>query len=148
MKRALLIGCALLASTMAACGDDDDASDVAEANAEFCDDLAEYANAIGTFAGLDPASASKSDYESAADEVRSTRDDMVDSAADLSEAEWENLQSQAGTLVDQLQDAPDDEAVASILEAAQPQAATVQASAATLNTAICVSEPSTSTTGG
>ena len=50
--------------------------------------------------------------------------------ADLGEAEWENLQTQVDTLRDQLQDAPDDEAVGAILEAAQPQATTVQASIA------------------
>ena len=73
---------------------------------------------------------------------------MVDSAADLGEAEWENLQTQVDTLRDQLQDAPDDEAVGAILEAAQPQAATVQASIATLNTAICPVGGATTTTGG
>ena len=70
---------------------------------------------------------------------------MVDSAEDLSEAEWENLQAQADTLVDQLQDAPDDQAVAAILGEAKPQAATVQASIATLNTAICTAGTTTTT---
>ena len=73
---------------------------------------------------------------------------MIDSASDLSEAEWENVQTQAETLVDQLVDADDDEAVAAILEEAQPQAATVQASVATLNTAICSTGGSTATTDG
>jgi hypothetical protein len=139
MKRSLTIAVTLIAITaVSACGDDDDdASDVAEANTEFCGDLASYGQALAGLAGLDPTVATTSDYESAADEVRSTREDMVESAGDLSEAEWANLEEQASTLVDQLRDAPDDQAVASILDEAKPQAATVQASVATLNTAIC-----------
>jgi hypothetical protein len=150
MKRGLAFGIGLgLLSVVAitACGDDDDESDVAEANTAFCEDLAAYGTAVGDLAALDPASASKDDYESAADNVRSTRDDMIDSAADLSEAEWENLQTQADTLRDQLQDAPDDQAVGAILDEAKPQAATVQASIATLNTAICTVGGATTTTG-
>ena len=71
----------------------------------------------------------------------------MESAEDLSEAEWENLATQADTLRDQLQDAPDDVAVQTILDEAQPQAATVQASVATLNTAICTVGGATTTTG-
>ena len=119
----------LAAAALVACGDDDD-DDVGEANAAFCDDLAAYGTAVADLAALDPATATKSDYDSAADDVRSTREDMVESAADLGEAEWANLETQVDTLRDQLQDAPDDEAVQSILDAAKPQAATVQASIA------------------
>ena len=136
----------LAAAALVACGDDDD-DDVGEANAAFCDDLAAYGTAVADLAALDPATATKSDYDSAADDVRSTREDMVESAADLGEAEWANLETQVDTLRDQLQDAPDDEAVQSILDAAKPQAATVQASIATLNTAVCTAG-ATATTGG
>ena len=147
MRRLLMLGAlGLAAATLVACGDDDD-DDVGEANAAFCDDLATYGTAVADLAALDPATATKSDYDSAADEVRSTREDMVESAADLSEAEWANLQTQVDTLRDQLQDAPDDQAVQSILDAAKPQAATVQASIATLNTAVCTAG-TTATTGG
>ena len=148
MRRQLAcyVGLGLLsAGVLAACGDDDD-DDVAEANAAFCEDLSAYGSAVAAFAALDPATATKDDYDAAADDVRSTREDMVDSAEDLGEAEWENLQTQAGTLVDQLQDAPDDVAVQSILDSAKPQAATVQASVATLNTAICRAGGATTTT--
>ena len=58
-------------------------------------------------------------------------------AADLSQAEWENLATQVDTLRDQLQDAPDDQAVQSILDEAKPQAVAVQASVAAVNTAVC-----------
>ena len=140
MKRPLMIGVALLAvGAISACGDDDDESEVAEANTALCEDLGAYGRALADLIALDPATATKTDYDSAAGDVRSTREDMIDSAADLSEAEWENVQTQAETLVDQLRDAPDDQSVAAILDEAKPQAATVQASVATLNTAICSS---------
>ena len=118
MNRRLMLGVVGLVSVSAlvACGDDDDdgASEVAEANTEFCDDLSAYGTAVGDFAALDPATATKDDYDSAAEEVRSTRDAMVESAGDLAETEWENLVTQVDTLRDQLQDAPDDEAVQAI----------------------------------
>ena len=61
----------LSVSVLASCGDDDDeASDVSEANTEFCDDLAVYGTAVADFAVLDPATATKDDYDSAADEVK------------------------------------------------------------------------------
>ena len=52
------------------------------------------------------------------------------------------------SLRDQLQDVPDDEAVQTILDEAKPQAATVQASTATLNTAVCTAGATATTTGG
>ena len=135
----------LSASALAVCGDDDD-DDVADANTAFCEDLTAYGSAVAAFAALDPATATKDDYDSAADDVRSTREDMVSSAEDLSEAEWENLRTQTDTLVDQLQDAPDDVAVQSIVDEAKPQAVAVQASIATLNTAVCTAGGATTTT--
>lgn len=140
MNRRLVLGVAALVSAgaLVSCGSDDDsASEVSEANTEFCKDLAAYGTAVADFVALDPATASKDDYESAADEVKSTREDMVDSGEDLTEAEWENLLTQVDTLRDQLRDASDDQAVQAIVDEAKPQAATVQASVATLNTAIC-----------
>ena len=41
------------------------------ANAAFCDDLAAYGIVIGDLAVLDPATATKDGYQSAADEVSS-----------------------------------------------------------------------------
>jgi hypothetical protein len=63
------------------------------------------------------------------------------------EVEWENLQTQAEPLLDQLQDTLDDDAVAAILDEAQRQAATVQASVATVNTATCTTGTATATSG-
>jgi hypothetical protein len=151
MKRRLVLCIASLVSmgALMACGDDDDddASEVSEANTEFCDDLSAYGAAVADLAALDPATASKDDYDSAADEVRSTRDDVAESAGDLAEEEWENLLTQMDTLRDQLRDAPDDQAVQAVVDEAKPQAAAVQASVATLNTAICRVGGATTTAG-
>jgi hypothetical protein len=150
MKRLFVLGpaCLLAVGALAACGDDDDddAADVVEANAEFCDDLSTYGTAVAALAALDPATATPDDYESAAEEVQSTREDMVESAGDLAEEEWENLQTQMDTLRDQLGDAPDDQTVQAILDEARPQAAAVEASVATLNTAVCTTGAATTTT--
>lgn len=138
------VGVGLLAGVvLAGCGDDDDASDVVDANAQFCADLGGYGTAIGALAALDPATASKADYDSAADEVRSSREAMIESAGDLSEAEWVNLQTQVDELGGQLRDAPDDQAVQSVLAEAQAQAVAVRASVATVNTAVCTAGAAT-----
>jgi uncharacterized alpha-E superfamily protein len=119
------------------CGDDDDGGDVADANAEYCEDLNAYLGAVEDAEALDPATASKDDYEDALEAVESARIDVSESQAELSESQWENLEQQTEDLREQLQDAPDDEAVASILEEAKPQFQAVVASAATVNTAVC-----------
>lgn len=144
MRIRILVLSALSLGLVVACGDDDDDT-VADANAEFCADAAAYVSAVGSLAALDPTTATKADYDAAADEVRSTRETMIESGADLGEAEWENLQEQADELRDQLADAPDDQAVAAILAEAQPQAAEVQASAAIINTAVCTTTGTTTT---
>ncbi len=146
MKRLLTIGTVLLsAAVITACGSDDDAGDdLGEANAEFCTDLVEYERAVISLDALDPTTATKEELRSATDEMRSARDEMIASARDLSEAGWDIVQDQASTLVDQLQDAPDDQTVAAVLDDARPQAAALRASLATLNTAVCGAAPATS----
>jgi hypothetical protein len=61
--------------------------------------------------------------------------------------EGANLQSQVEPLTEQLQDAPDDATISSILAGARPQPTNVQATIATLNTAICTSSSATTTSG-
>ena len=152
MKRVVTMGLVGLLSltAFAACGDDDDDSTVTavqNANAAFCTDLTAYGTAVKDLAALDPATATKADYSSAADAVKSSREALVASGKDLSEAEWTNLQAQVETLTGQLKDAPDDATVNSILADASAQATTVQASVAALNTAVCTSGGATTTTG-
>jgi len=152
VRRAMTMGLVGLLSlaAFAACGDDDDDStvtDVQNANAAFCTDLAAYGTAVKGLADLDPATATKADYTAAADAVKSSREAMVSSGKDLGEAEWTNLKAQVETLTGSLKDAPDDVTVSSILADADAQAATVQASIATLNTAVCTTGGATTTTG-
>lgn len=149
MRRLMIAGAVGLFSltALAACGDDDDtASDVKDANAEFCQDLTAYGAAVKSLADLDPATATKADYTSAVDATKSSREALVASGKDLGEAEWTNLQAQVDTLTGQLKDAPDDATVSTILADAATQAATVQASIASLNTAVCTAGGASTTT--
>lgn len=132
---------------LAACGGDDSssASDVQKANTEFCQDLTAYTTSLKTLAGL-TATSTKAQYQNAVNGVKDAREDLVDSAKKLSEAGVANLQTQVDGLKDQLKDAPDDQAVAGILAAAQPEVAKVQASAGIVNTAICTPGNATTTT--
>jgi hypothetical protein len=151
VKRVLALGMVGLFSLsgLAACGSDDKdtKSDVKDANAAFCSDLAEYGNDVKALAALDPATATKADYNAAADAVKSSRETLVASGKDLSQAEWTNLQTQVDALSGSLKEAPDDATVSSILTAADAQATTVQGSVATLNTAICTTGATTTTKG-
>ena len=140
MKRLLVLGMVGLfgLSTLAACGDDDDtATDVKDANATFCADLAAYGSSVKALAALDPATATKATYTSAVDAVKSSREALVSSGKDLAQAEWTNLQAQVDSLTGSLKEAPDDATVSSILGAADTQADKVQVSVASLNTAVC-----------
>lgn len=150
MKRQLAIGLTALVSVsmLAACGsDDDNSSDVQGANTEFCQDLSTYTSSLASLASLDPATATKADFEDAADAVKSARVDLAESRADLVEAELDNLETQADDLDGLLADAPDDAVIADIVTAAQVQVAEVQVSAAAVDTAVCTAGNSTTSEG-
>ena len=140
MHRLMALACtgALCLGALAACGGDDDSAsgDLQEANAEFCQDLTAYGSAVKSFNALGPT-ATKAQYTDAADDVKSTREDLTDSAKKLSEAGVTNLQTEVDKLRDELKDAPDDKSAASIVASAKTQATKVEASAAAVNTAVC-----------
>ena len=152
MRRGFAICLVVLAGMgmLAACGDDDDsgdtASEVKDANTAFCQDLGAYGDSLRAFADLDPATATKADYEDAAEAVKAARSDLADSSGELAEAERENLEAQADDLNGALKDASDDAVVADIVGAAQQQVTELQASIATLDTAVCNASNSTTTT--
>jgi len=150
MKRQLAIGITALISVSAftACGSDDDGgSAVGDANSEFCEDLRAYGTALAGFVSLDPTTATKADFDDAADEVKSTRADLAESRGDLVEAQLDNLESQADDLDGALADAPDDAVIADIVTAAQVQVAELQISAAAVDTAVCTTGNSTTSEG-
>lgn len=150
-RRQLALGLTALVSVslLAACGSDDDdsASDVQEANSAFCQDLRTYGASLTAFAALDPTTATKADYDTAADAVKSARTDLAESRAELVGAELDNLETQADDLDGALADAPDDAVVADIVTAAQAQVTEVEASAAAVNTAVCTADNSATTDG-
>jgi hypothetical protein len=151
VKRLVVIGLVGLfsMSALVACGSDSKNSSTTQvkaANAQFCTDLAAYGSSLATLESLNPTSATKADYTTAAGNVKSAREALVTSGKDLANAEWTNLQTQTETLTGQLKDAPDDVTVSSIVTGAATQIATVKASAATLNTAVCATSGATSST--
>jgi hypothetical protein len=151
MKKQLAIGLTALVSVsmLAACSSDDDSgSAVQEANSEFCQNLSALGTSLTAFAALDPTTATKAEYEEAADAVRSAGEELADSGSDLVDAEKDNLESQVDDLEGALTEASDDAVVADIVTAAQAQVAEVQASAAAVDTAICTAENSATTTDG
>jgi chemotaxis protein histidine kinase CheA len=149
MKRHLALGLTALAASglLVACGSDDDGSDVQEANTEFCQDLRAYGSSLAAFVTLDPAVATKEEFEDAAEEVRSARADVAESRADLVAAELDNLETQADDLDGLLADAPDDAVIADIVTAAQVQVAQVQVSADAVDTAVCTAANSSTSEG-
>jgi hypothetical protein len=81
VKRLLTLGLVGLfgVSALAACSSDKKSTvtEVKNANAAFCTDLTAYATAVNDLAALDPATATKADYTSAADAVKSSREALV-----------------------------------------------------------------------
>ena len=140
MNRLAVLGMVGLISlgVVTACGsDEEDSASEVQDNAAFCQDLTAYGSAVKGLTDLDPATATKAEYTSAVDAVTASREALVSSGDYLGEAEWANLQAQIVMLTGDLEDAPDDAAVASILAAADAQATTVQARIAIVNTALC-----------
>jgi hypothetical protein len=150
VKRHLACGLSVIVgvSLLVACGSDskDSAADVQTTNTAFCKDLGTYGTALTALAALDPTTATKADYSTAADAVKAARSDLAKSGGDLVDAQVTNLESQANDLEGALKDAPDDAAVADIVTAAQTQVTEVKASIATVGTAVCTAPGSTTTT--
>lgn len=113
---------AVMVGVVAACGGDDDAQ--GDAISSLCSDLATLATASAQLDALDPITATKGDYQDAADEVKSALSDVVDDAKDLDEANTDALQSAVDAVGSAVDDVPDD---ASIQEAIQSIAPQIQA---------------------
>jgi len=87
--KALIAGLATLALVGAACGDDDDTSDALSA---VCDQQEAVIENLAALVALDPATNTTGDYQSAADELRSSVEDLESAQDQLTEQDVSNVQ--------------------------------------------------------
>jgi hypothetical protein len=110
------LGSCLLALAMTACGE---STETAKGN--FCDSLDDFSSTAMNYQGLDPATATNAQLESAADDLDAAWDDVVQDAGDWVYADDNELTEAYDDLYDAAQDLPDDNTVSEDLDALQPQ---------------------------
>jgi hypothetical protein len=93
----------------------------ATAKANFCNSLDSFASAIVSYQGLDPATATNAELDSAADNLSSAWDDVVDDAEDWANAYDNPLGEAYDDLYWATQVLPDDNTVAEDLDSLQPE---------------------------
>jgi hypothetical protein len=109
----------------------DDGESQADARQSFCSSLTALKGSVDDLAGLSPASASKSDYQSAVDEIQGDWDQVTSDASDLKDVTMSQLDDAWDSFESAVEDVPDDASVSDALDAvkssAQSLASTVQA---------------------
>jgi hypothetical protein len=112
----------------------------AQAQQNLCSSLASLSTATKDLTGLDPSTASKSDYEDAVSEVQGDWDDVADDAQDLASINTSMLDSAWDSFTQAVQAVPSDasasDALQSVAQAGQQLVATTQT---TLNGLDCSS---------
>lgn len=103
----------------------------ADARQSFCSSLTALKGSVDDLAGLSPASASKSDYQSAVDEIEGDWDQVKSDASDLKDVTMSQLDDAWDSFESAVEDVPDDASVSDALDAvkssAQSLGSTVQA---------------------
>lgn len=94
----------------------------ASAESDLCASLDAFGSALQDFQDLDPATASIDDVEAARDDIDAAWEDVAAAAADVSEADEAALETAWSDLADDLQNIPDDEAIADVLAGLQATA--------------------------
>ena len=87
----------------------------ADAQQSFCSSLSTLEGSINSLTGLSPTSASKSDYQSAVDEIQSDWDQVKTDASDLGNITMSQLDSAWDSFESAVQDVPDDASVSDAL---------------------------------
>jgi hypothetical protein len=98
----------------------------ASAEADLCASLDAFGVALQDFQDLDPASASTEDVEAAREDIDAALEDVTAAASGVSEADEAALQTAWGELADDLENIPDDEAIADVLAGLQATAGEVR----------------------
>jgi hypothetical protein len=114
---ALFMGACVLAAVVAACGGE--SSETAKAN--FCDSLSDLSSTVMSYEGLDPATATNDELDSAADDIEEAWNDVVNEAEDWANADDNALAEAYDDLYFAIQDIPGDYTIAESLEALEPE---------------------------
>jgi hypothetical protein len=94
----------------------------ADAQASFCSSLASLNSDVQALTALDPATASKSDYQNAVDSIQSSWGDVTSDASDLASVNMSTLDSAWGDFQSSIQDVPDDASVSDAMNDVQSSA--------------------------
>ena len=98
----------------------------ASAEADLCGSLDAFGAALQDFEDLDPATASIDDVEAAREAIDAAWEDVAAAAADVTEADEAALETAWGDLADDLENIPEDEAIADVLAGLQATAGEVR----------------------
>jgi hypothetical protein len=87
----------------------------ADARQSFCSSLSTLQGSITSLTSLSPTTASKSDYESAVDEIQNDWDQVKTDASDLKDVTMSQLDSAWDSFTSAVDDVPDDASVSDAL---------------------------------
>jgi hypothetical protein len=114
---ALILGACMLGLLVAACGGE--SSETAKKN--FCTSLSDLSSTVMSYEGLDPATATNDELDSAADDIADAWNEVVDEGYDWAYADDNALTEAYDDLYDAIQDVPGDYTVSQSLDALEPQ---------------------------
>lgn len=97
----------------------------ADARQSFCSSLSTLEGSITALTGLSPTTASKSDYQSAVDEIEGDWDQVKTDASDLKDVTMGQLDSAWGSFESAVQAVPDDASVSDALNGVTTAAQTL-----------------------
>ncbi len=98
----------------------------ASAEGDLCASLDAFGTALQDFQDLDPATASVDDVEAAREDIDAAWEDVAAAASGVSEADEAALETAWGARADDLQNIPDDEAIADVVAGLQETAGDVR----------------------
>lgn len=114
---ALILGACVLGLLVSACGGESSAT----AKENFCNSLSDLSSTVMNYEGLNPATATNGELNSAADDITSAWDDVVNDAEDWANADDNALTQAYNNLYDAIQALPDDYTIAQSIDALEPQ---------------------------
>lgn len=112
-----ILGAFTLVLLVSACGGESSAS----AKEDFCDSLSNLSSTVMSYQGVNPATATTDELDSAADDINSAWNDVQDDANDWANANDNALTAAYNDLYNAMEDLPGDYTIAQSLEALEPE---------------------------